>query len=521
MVRSILSNWVAVAVSGVIAFLITPTLIHGLGDFQYGMWILVASILDHYGLLDVGIRTTLQRYVARFYGAEDRAALNQTLITALTFAGIVCAVIAAMTIGLSAILPGFFKVTGAERVVFARLVLLSGFAVAIAFPARVLGAYLCGLQRFDLFSLASIVNSVVRAGLLLLVLRLGYGVLGCGAVNLCMSVLSMVLQIGLIRLADPQVSLRWHHGTLRRARELFSFSIYIFVHQAGDYLRFHLDSFVIARWLDISLVTPFNVAARLIDYLRTGSGSMMGPVLTAMSTLEAQTKERQLRQLFLRATKMAALFTFFVGSLLYWNGPTLLRLWVGNKFVSSYSLLVVLLAGHVVALSQAPSIMLLVAKGKNRPLAWWTAGEGLANLALSIYWAPRMGIVGVALGTVVPMLFSKLVLQPWYTLHVMGMSFRDYLLRGLVRPLLVCGSFFAMVSFLPGVAVQQAKILSFLVSIGWQSALYGALILLIGLTTEERTKIWQRVRRGSPIQAAPRPLTTKAPLRDSSEYASL
>jgi O-antigen/teichoic acid export membrane protein len=76
MVRNIFSNWMGLIITGVISFALTPILIHGLGDFYFGMWILTTSILDYYGLLDLGIRTTLHRFVGRLKGMNEREALD-------------------------------------------------------------------------------------------------------------------------------------------------------------------------------------------------------------------------------------------------------------------------------------------------------------------------------------------------------------------------------------------------------------------------------------------------------------
>ncbi len=46
MLRSIFSNWLGLVVMGVTSVILTPILIHGLGDFYYGMWVLFASTLD-------------------------------------------------------------------------------------------------------------------------------------------------------------------------------------------------------------------------------------------------------------------------------------------------------------------------------------------------------------------------------------------------------------------------------------------------------------------------------------------
>jgi O-antigen/teichoic acid export membrane protein len=165
MVRSVLSNWVALAVTGALSFFLTPILLRGLGDFQFGMWVLVGSALDHYGLLDMGIRTTLQRFVARYRGTDERRALSETFATALAIGFGVCVVAGVLSFVLSRVLPPFFGLSGTNAIAFSRLVVLLGLSVAVTFPVQVLGAYLCGIQRFDLFNLSGILAAVVRAPL--------------------------------------------------------------------------------------------------------------------------------------------------------------------------------------------------------------------------------------------------------------------------------------------------------------------------------------------------------------------
>src|SRR5437660_617577 len=82
--RGILSNWGGLLVNAGLSFLLTPILVHGLGDFRYGIWILAASVIDYLGLLDLGMRATLFRFIARFEPDRDRSALNQTLVSALS-----------------------------------------------------------------------------------------------------------------------------------------------------------------------------------------------------------------------------------------------------------------------------------------------------------------------------------------------------------------------------------------------------------------------------------------------------
>src|SRR6266852_2170932 len=156
MLRNVFSNWVGLLVMGITSVILTPILIHGLGDFHYGMWVLVSSALDYYGLLDLGMRTTLHRFVARLKGIDEREALNETIGTALAISVGISLLVLGLTPVLVSFLPKFFVLQGTARETFRTLTALLGVGVAVLFPARVLGAYLCGLQRFDLYNLVLI-----------------------------------------------------------------------------------------------------------------------------------------------------------------------------------------------------------------------------------------------------------------------------------------------------------------------------------------------------------------------------
>jgi O-antigen/teichoic acid export membrane protein len=463
MSRSIILNYLAMTVGGVVAFLLTPILIHGLGDFNYGMWILVASIMDYYGLADMGIRFTLQRHVARYKGSDEQEALVRTFATALALSLVIAALTLIVTAVLSTFLPGVFHLAGGPASEFRRVLILLGISFAIGFPAKVLGAFLCGLQRFDLYNLAAIINTVLQAILLIGVLHQGYGIQGCAIVTLGLTVLSLAMSWKFVKMAEPDVSVPWQKASWQELRELFHFGIYIFVNQIGDLMRFRLDSFVIARWLNIALVTPFNVASRLIEYFRFVASGIVGPLITEMSNIEGQGRDEDLKQLFFRSTRWTTLLCLLTGSLLCLNGRALLTLWVGRGYAASYTVLV-------------------------------TPSRSVANLVLSIYWAPTYGIVGVAMGTAVPMLAVRILIQPWYTLWVAKVSFYDYFVESLARPLAVFALFLAGVQvgrYLP----HNISLISFAFTNAWQIALFALLTYAIGFTAGERDQLRQRVKR--------------------------
>lgn len=494
LLRSVVSNWVALVTIGLISFLITPFMIHRLGDFQFGIYTLAFSVVGYSDLLDQGIRSTLQRFVGRLTGTRDRDGLNAVFSTAVAVTLFLGVLMIALCLGLSGVLPSFFKLGPTQRHTFAGLVILLGLNIGFGVPAALLGSYLAGLQRFDLYNVLALARQGVRAILIVVVLRLGYGVLAVAGCVLVSTLAGVPLNWWMIRKVDPGLKFARRLVSLRTARELLSFSFWTLLNNAGEILRNSTDSIVIGRVLTTALITPFTVASRLVDYFRPIIRDMVSPLLPQISRLDGQGRHGEIRELFLRMTRFTALSALAVGSMLLLHGRTLLLLWVGQRYVSSYPVLVLLTLGAISSLAQFGTLHTLIATGRHRAYGLWTLGEGLANLVLSVIWARRYGIVGVALGTAVPLIAVKLTLQPWYVTRVLGIPLSQYAKKALARPLAVCVLFVGFCLLLGGLQPNN-NLWHLVLTVAWQGVLFVALAFGLGLDGSDRKLLRQRFSR--------------------------
>src|SRR5215475_10484937 len=67
----------------VVAFFLTPFVIHCLGDRMYGFWALVGTFIGYYGLLDLGLGSAVTCYTARALGKGDREECRRVFSAAL------------------------------------------------------------------------------------------------------------------------------------------------------------------------------------------------------------------------------------------------------------------------------------------------------------------------------------------------------------------------------------------------------------------------------------------------------
>ena len=492
--RSVVSNWAGLVVNGLLSFALTPLLVHGLGDIYFAMWMLVTSLLESSWLLDFGMRTTVFRFVALYQGAKQREALDETFASGFAISLTLAGVILLLSCASLFILPSLFAISGDGVMTFRWLLILSGSSVAVSFCAQFLGTYLCAARRFDLYNLTSAGSGLVRAILIVAALHLHHGVLFVASTALASSLLSLSVSAYLLRVADPILSFHPGNIKLARIRQLLGFSSSAFMGTAGDQLRFFVDSIVIGRVLTVALITPFNIAGRLVMLFRQLALALASPFAGVMSELEGQQKHADLQDYFLLATRLTSLLSVFISLMLLVNGEPLIRFWVGSAYSQSYVLLAVLVAGYCLGLGQQPSVDLLIAKGSHRLRGVWTLAEGLANLGLSIYWGRRYGLIGIAFGTSVPMIAIQLLVQPWYTLHIAAISPRRYFKEGVGRPMLVAIIFIAVCA-LAQPWRHSADLPHFAFALAWQCTLMALLATTIGLHQSERTRMLERVRR--------------------------
>src|SRR5579863_710740 len=307
MVKNILSNWFGLLVSGAVSFLLTPLMIHHLGNLYFGMWVLAGSLLEYYGLLDIGIRMSLFRFVARAKGANQRAVLDGTMATALAITVATGSLLVLLIPGFVFLLPKFFSVAPSQIRVFRWLLSLVGLSLAFTFPAGVLGTYLAGLQRFDLYNFSGIVSTLLRACLLVAVLLHGWGAVAVAGVTLAVSAFSIFLNWILLGRADPDISIDWRQVSWAQAWELIHYGIYAFLNVAGEYLRSYTDSIVIARMLGVALVAPFSIVTRLMEYFKSVFSGIGSPMMGVMSEIDGRNREQEQRTYLLFCTRYMAL----------------------------------------------------------------------------------------------------------------------------------------------------------------------------------------------------------------------
>jgi len=224
--------------------------------------------------------------------------------------------------------------------------------------------------------------------------------------------------------------------------EVWRYSFYLFVIAASGQVIYYSDNVIIGVFLSAEAVTFYAIGGRFIEYLGQVGASFAQTFMPMASNLAAQNQKDQLQRLLIQGTRAALLVSLTVGGALFFRGSTFIGLWMGHQFAQpSGRILRILLLSTVALAGNRVGGNIVFGLGKHKPFALWQSLEAAANLTLSIYLVRKIGMDGVAWGTVLPSLVSQIVLWPRYLSKVLDLAVWSYFRECWIRTALATAPF--------------------------------------------------------------------------------
>ncbi|MBT5073203.1 MAG: polysaccharide biosynthesis protein [Kordiimonadaceae bacterium] len=114
----------------------------------------------------------------------------------------------------------------------------------------------------------------------------------------------------------------------------------------------------------------------------------------------------------------------------------LIIVWVGAEYSAAFIPLAILAATTPLGIGQNSAIQVFYAMSKHRYYAYLNITEAAFNLAISLLLVKEYGIVGVALGTAIPFVISKLIFVPHLICKFTEIPLKEYMFN-LVKPIIL------------------------------------------------------------------------------------
>jgi O-antigen/teichoic acid export membrane protein len=435
--KNVGSSWSALAINVSVGIFLSPFILHRLGDAAFGVWVLIFSLTGYYGMFDLGIRSSIVRYVSRYSATNEAEKLTRHVNTSLFTYTIIGLLTMIVTVALTASLDRLFRIPAALETQARWLMLMAGGSVALGFPLGVFGGVLDGMQRFYLNNWTGILSSLLRAALIVYVLLHGGGLLMVAGITVVMPILTSILRCAAVfRLLRLPIGLKYVDRESFKQMAHYSASTTLVIIAAQ--LRFRTDELVLGSMISATAVTLFTIGVRPVDYAQQLVASLVQIFVPMSSQSEAVGNMDRLRKIYVAGNRTCALIMFPMAAGLLILGKSLIEVWMGAKYVAaSYPVMAILIVPITLFFMQGASGRMLMGMGKQRVFAIVCLMEGVANLLLSIVLVRPYGIVGDAMGTAIPMLLTTLWFMPRHMGKQLGVPVRTFIREAYILPLLL------------------------------------------------------------------------------------
>jgi O-antigen/teichoic acid export membrane protein len=433
--RAVTTSWLAVIANAAYGLLLTPYVLHHLGDEAYGLWTLTVTCVGYYGLLDIGVRSSILRYVSRHQALGQRDCVNEVVATAFYYYLAACAVILIATFASVGPVSHFFPIPANLLPAFKGLYILAGAIQGFTLPLVVFAGSLEAAGRFDQMYLTTVFGLAVRVVAIIVVVHLGSGLFGVGAATLLSQLFVYCIQVPLCFRANPGMSLRPRWARKAVFRDMLRYGSVSVTVGIGERMRGYVYPLLIARFLSPVAVTMFALPVKLMQVPTDGVGTMTEILNPLSSRLEAQNDFSKLRQLILNSSQTAFLLLIPLAALLITFGRELLSFWVGAKYSAAYGLLVLLTLGLGAAATQCCIQSMLFGIERHKALIWYRLGEGLSVVIFGSIALKLWGLEAFAAVIAVTLLTTSLFLVPRHLCQILGLSLSRYLTEGVLKPL--------------------------------------------------------------------------------------
>lgn len=417
-------SYVSMGLGYIISIVYTPVMLRLLGQSEFGLYNLVASVVSYLGLLSFGFGSAYMRFYSKYKVKDDEeniAKLNGMFLFVFSIIGLIAVLAGGVLVYNTETIFGE-KLTVSELSTAKVLMTIMVFNIATSFPASVFNSYVTANEKYIFQRVLQMVRTVVNPFVMLPVLLMGYKSVGMVVVTTLLTTITELFNI-IFCFKKLKIKFSFHQFDFSLMWEMAVFSSYIFLNMIIDQINWNIDKFVLGRYRGTVAVAVYGLAAQLNSYylsLSTAISNVFIPRINRMVAVDNDNKK--LTYLFTKVGRIQFILLSMVCSGLIFFGQPFINMWAGTDYSETFPIVLLLVIPVTVPLIQNLGIEIQKAKNMHQFRSWIYFFIAVVNVFLSIPLAKAYGGIGAAIGTAVSLLIGNGLVMNWYYHYRIGID---------------------------------------------------------------------------------------------------
>lgn len=499
LVVNTVSNFVGQAALILLTFFSTPYITRKMGSVQYGALSLLMVYLFSFSLLNLGINTSLVKYLAELLPKakyQDIQNYVSTALTVLVGIGLIAGVV--IFVAAAPLVHYLFKGTAHHTADTILALRIASIAFVLQFLVQVVSAVLIAAQRFEILNGLRVASEMLRVGGTVTIVSIGGGLPAMLALVMFSSLFLCVGYAVVAKRIVPQLSLC---PGFSRAHlySLVHHSKYVLVTNVSNQIVGTADNVILGAFLPVANLAYYGIASTLAQRFWLMVGNISSAVFPAASAFSAGARLDQVRELYIRGTKIAAAAACFPAFALCLFSKQFLLHWLGTEYADNGALVLsFLVLGFMVNALSMVAYQVLQSTQHVSTAARGSVIYMIINLVLFVAFIPRFGLRGASAG----FFAAQLIFVPWFVgkaNRILKVTWGQLISEAYVRVVLIAAGCCSL-SLLWWPWIHSLLTLG--VAVGFGLMAYAALAYLIILDNKERTTCRMLVERFASVVPA-------------------
>lgn len=405
--------------------LLVPLFLRAWGANEYGRWLVLTALVSYLSLLDLGGQNYIGNLLAIDHAQGKREAFREKLSEGVSlFVFIAIAALIFLVIVLFGLMDLSLPILGNALSTDERwIILFLASAFLLSIPS---GVFVTAYRASGLFVRGTMLGNVLRIANVVLSATLLYIAASPFIYALFFLAVALIGTLFIVwdsrRVIVACRQIRIGLAEANRGRKYLRGALQFWLLALANGLNQQGVLLVLAIFASpaiVALYVTHRTAAGLVGYV----GSVLqAPLWPELSFLWAQERREELRQVALLAIRIIMLISGLAALTMWVLLPFIYPFWTGKQLQLQPVLFAVFLSQGVLAAGWSTSTWSLLAANQHRMLARWSLANAVVTIALAVSLAPRYGVLGVALATLLGDVLCGLVVYPKLAGGMLGLS---------------------------------------------------------------------------------------------------
>ena len=402
--KNTLTNYIVLGWRMVTAVFVTRFLFLGLGAEYYGFWALLWTIFGYSLLLDFGFGVSVQKYTAEVSVTKEMDEYNKLITAVIGTYLLIAAIIILITISVSPFLDHILSIENSSNILYYKKVfLIFGIGAALVFPTGIFPEILVGLNRTDLKNSVLFITVTVNFIGIYVIYMTGYSLLALTIFSVTVNLISNIFMIALVFKNFPGFNLKFNYFKWEYVRKMGSFSLFAYIYAISVVIIFRTDRTVLGIMLGMQAVAIYQIGTRLSEMMQQLTTQFQKSLAPVTVSLYKSNEKEKFKWVLMRSARVTLFVSSIFFILFFILEKQIMFIWLKvDDSNSDVIARVMLVSIFLTVVFKSPFLKSMQMAGKHKFVAYSSIIEGAVNIVLSVILVKRIGVAGVAYGTILP-----------------------------------------------------------------------------------------------------------------------